>query len=439
MSKRSMSPTTKSLFGSKPLQYILALVVFGSFWLIYQAKNSFGVEPADYTPEELNSLLQSKKNDIVSLKKVELVEQGLTKPFLDESQFHVRNWDLHGNTFVKNLDYIRLTSNAQHLASNMFSKRPIEAQSFEMELTFHIHNEDAKQNLVGDGLAVWFLDQPSDIGDVFGVQNKFNGLAIMMDTYKNGKRGQFPFVNLMLGDGEAMYNKGSDGYETRLAGCVAKDILNPPSKETKMRLIYIKNGYLSIDFNYHGKHEDWQNCVTLTDVQLPHVKYLGLSAETGQLFENVDILENRIFALYKPSGEFVESIDELNDLIKEQNEYEGEAANLAQVEEKVAEAKTQQGGGRHRVFKKKLNSQRRRTLTRLKNAEKRIKERERQARLDKYGDADATFIKRTFNMLIKGFNYMLFIVIVAILGWFAWIVIRIQKQKRKSKTAGLLD
>ena len=66
----------------------------------------------------------------------------------------------------------------------MFSKWPLHAESFEMELTFHIHNEQVKHGLVGDGLAIWILDKPSDIGDVFGVQNKFKGLGIMLDTFK---------------------------------------------------------------------------------------------------------------------------------------------------------------------------------------------------------------------------------------------------------------
>lgn len=118
-----------------------------------------------------------------------------------------------------------------------------------------------------------------------------------------------------------------------------------------MRLVYIKNGYLSIDFNYNGKHEDWENCVTLTDVQMPMIKFLGLSAETGQLYENVDILENKIYALYKPNGGFVESIDELNDLVKEQNEYDQEENNLAGINDQINQQE-KKSGGRNRAFKK---------------------------------------------------------------------------------------
>lgn len=425
---------------SKPLQSLLALagciiLFICYYWNIF---SFLSASSSTYTPEEINTLLQNKESHIVALRKTELTAQGSAKPYLDETHFHVKNWDLHGNPLVENNEYIRLTSLVPHSVANMFSKMPIQAESFEMELTFHIHNNEAKHGLVGDGLAVWFLDRPSEIGDVFGVRNEFNGLGIMMDTYKNGKRGQFPYVNLMLGDGRTHYNKATDGYETRLAGCLAKGLLNPSSKETKMRLVYIKNGYLSIDFNYNGKHENWENCVTLTDVQMPMIKFLGLSAETGQLYENVDILENKIYALYKPNGGFVESIDELNDLVKEQNEYDQEESNLAGINVQISQQE-KKSGGRNRAFKKKLSSQRRKTLKRLKNAEKRIKERERKERLEKYGDPDATLIKRMIGNILWFVKILIYVVITAILLWFVWIVIRVQKQRRKKKTAGLLD
>lgn len=427
---------------SRPLQSLLAIFAFVLLYGIFYTEwfSSIFSSSSTYTPEEINSLLQNKASQIVALKKVELVPQRIQLPYLDESQFHIKNWDSQGNLLVRNHDFIRLTANAPHQVSNMFSKWPIHAESFEMELTFHIHNPDVKHGLVGDGLAIWFLDKPSDIGDVFGIQNKFNGLGIMLDTFKNGKRGQFPYVNLMLGNGNAMYNKATDGYETRLAGCIAKQLLNPEAKETKMRLVYIKSGYLSIDFNYYGHHEQWQNCVTLTDVKLPETKYLGLSAETGQLVENVDIIENRIYALYKPDDTFVESIDELQELIREQNEYDSEVSSVALIVKEEAKAKEKKrGGGRHRAFKKKLSSERRKSLKRLEMAEKRIKEQERQYRLKKYGHEDINFITYWFGKFLVLVKYILYLLIAVVIVWFALIVFRIQKQKRKLKTTGLLD
>ncbi|ABN66849.2 predicted protein [Scheffersomyces stipitis CBS 6054] len=415
---------------SRPLQlFCLLVVLLVTYWLLPSPASD------SYTPEQLNSILQNKDESVVSLKKTELKAQSLIRPFLDDSTFRLKNWDTAGNTLVKSKDYIRLTSERPRQVGNMFAKMPIQADSFEMELTFHIHAKNS-HGLIGDGLAVWFIDRKSEIGDVFGAKNFFNGLSIMIDTYKNGKRGNFPYVNLMLGDGQKKYNKGTDGYDTRLAGCnAAKNIVNPDSKETKMRIVYVKNGYLSIDFNYNGRHEEWVNCVTLTDVKLPPVKYLGLTAETGQLSENVDIIENRIFALYKPDGTFVESIDELQKLIEDQSELEEE---VKEVEQEVDERKTK-NRQRSRLFKKRTPEQKRKSLKRLENAAKRIKERERKLRLEKYGDEDATFPRRVLGYTITAIKFLIYIIIAILLVWFAFIVYRVHKQRRRSKVTGLLD
>ncbi|EMG47135.1 LMAN2L VIP36-like protein [Candida maltosa Xu316] len=432
---------SRTLQRSRPLQSLSVVFIFIIIYAIFYTDwFSIFFPSSTYTPEEINSLFQNKESHIVTLKKEELTAQAVQKPYLDDSKFHVKNWDLRGNTLVRNDEFIRLTANSPHQASNMFSRWPIHAESFEMELTFHIHNQKAKHNLVGDGLAIWFLDKPSDIGDVFGIQNRFNGLGIMLDTYKNGKRGQFPYVNLMLGDGHTAYSKITDGYETRLAGCIAKQLLNPEAGETKMRLVYLKSGYLSLDFNYYGRHEEWQNCVTLTDVKLPVTKYLGFSAETGQLVENVDIIENRIYALFSPDGTFVESIDELQELIREQNEYESEISAAADIVKQEEEAKTNKGnGGGNRVLKKKLSSQKRRSLKRLEKAEKRIKQRERELRLKKYGHEDINFFTYWLGKVLAIIKYVFYLSVVVVMAWFVWIVIRVQRQKHKQKTTGLLD
>ncbi|KAK6464744.1 concanavalin A-like lectin/glucanase domain-containing protein [Scheffersomyces coipomensis] len=429
-----------SIKRSRPLQLILLLLGLGLIFYIFPSYITFSNDETDsYSPEELNSILQNKDEEITLLKKVELTAQSLSTPYLEPSSFHIKNWDLNGNTMVKNNEYIRLTSANPHQSGNMFADLPIQAESFEMELTFHIHGEKAI-GLIGDGLAIWFLDQKSEIGEVFGAKNFFNGLGIMIDTYKNGKRGNFPFINLMLGDGKTKYDKGSDGYDTRLAGCTTKNIYNPPGKETKMRIIYIKDGYLSIDVNYNGIHEDWTNCVTLTDVILPPVKYLGLTAETGQLYENVDILENKIFALYKPDGSFVGSIEELSNLLSEQNEFENE---VKQIQEDVKNAKgldDKDDGSRHNNRKNRPSiNQKRRSLQRLRNAEKRIKERERKLRLEKYGDEDATFIKRSINNILTSIKYGVYLILFILLSWCVFIIYRVQKQKKKAKVTGLLD
>jgi hypothetical protein len=389
---------------------VVVLFLFG-YYMIFPLDVSF-------TPEELNSILQNKQQSVVSINKKELTKHAIHKPYLNPGNLRMSDWNLQGNTVVRNTEFIRLTSDSQHQVGSMFSKSAIDAESFELELTFHVSaRKSTTGGLVGDGLAIWLIDEPSPIGDVFGAQNFFNGLGIFIDTYKNGKRGQFPYVNIMLGDGKTKYDKAVDGYDTRLAGCSATQVLNPKGGETKMRLVYIKDGYISIDFNWEGKHEEWRNCVTLTDVHLPKKPYFGLSAETGDLSENVDIIENKIYGLMTADKTYVESLQELESLILN--------------EDPVSSPKNDKD-------KDKGKKKTRKTLHRLRNSEKRIKERDRQLRLQKYGDADATFVKRTLGKFVAFFKYAIYSIIAMIMFWVLWTIYRVQRQKRKSKAAGLL-
>lgn len=395
---------------------IVAITLFVLFFF-------FRSSPDYYSPEDLNSLLQNKDESTVKVRKIELKEQGLHKPFLESGSYHIKNWDIAGNVIVKSNELIRLVSDNQHHAGSIFNQVPIQDESFEMELTFHIHSKNSK-NLVADGLAIWFLDQKSEIGDVFGAKNYFNGMGIFIDTYKNGKKGNFPYVNVMLGDGKTAYNKDTDGFETRLAGCSARNLLNPKSGMTKARIVYTKYGYFSLDFKYTQGPEGWINCVTAMDVKLPEKKYLGFSAETGDLSHNVDILENKIYALYKPDGVPIGSLQELERLMQEQSEMKEEE---------------KRGGGRHRVFKKKPTKQQRRSLRRLKNSEKRIKERERKLREEKYGNPDYHLGLWILDWILHFLKMIVYIVAISAFLWLGRIFYRTYTLKRKSKVTGLLD
>lgn len=54
------------------------------------------------------------------------------------------------------------------------------------------------------------------MGDV----DKFNGLAIFLDTYANGRHNyDFPRIVAMMGDGQTSYDQAHDGDETNIAAC----------------------------------------------------------------------------------------------------------------------------------------------------------------------------------------------------------------------------
>lgn len=86
-----------------------------------------------------------------------------------------------------------------------------------MEVDFSIKGEG---NLHGDGLAMWLVKDRATPGPVFGSKDKFEGLGIFIDTYKNGRKGvTFPLVMAMVGDGNTEYDAAHDGKANELASC----------------------------------------------------------------------------------------------------------------------------------------------------------------------------------------------------------------------------
>lgn len=355
------------------------------------------------------------ESDRSGYRKVELTNQKIEMPFLDPASLRAPHWNIAGDVVVENQKYIGLTNDKPHQAGSIFNREPFAADSFQLDLTFHIHGN---LKLNADGMALWLTEAPSPIGDVFGARGDYVGLGVFVDTFRNGATGHFPYVNAQIGTGSTFYNKYDDGMSTQLAGCTAKSLLNPSSGKTLMRVTYLKSGYLSVEFNYNPDEADyWHNCFTVYDVQLPEMKYLGLSAETGQLSESVDILESHLYALYDSDGEtFLESMDR---------------TRLREEEEAARSPNLHDSRSKH--VRGRKSSQR------LRLSEERVKQRARARRMEKYGDPDATFVRRTWARFVTGLKIIAGLLLLVLGGWIVRLVLKTRKQNRRSRTTGLLD
>lgn len=178
---------------------------------------------------------------------------------------------------------------------------PLTATNWEIEVEFKIHG---KNSLYGDGFAMWLTKDRAKTGPVFGGADRFEGLGIFFDTYKNNRPGVvFPYVMAMVGDGKTSYDKDTDGKNTELAGCSARGIRHA-SVPTKFRLTYFQDKYLKLELQYKSE-SDWMLCFeTNQPPTIPQVAYLGFSAETGELSDNHDIISVSAKNLYttQPPG-----------------------------------------------------------------------------------------------------------------------------------------
>jgi len=146
-------------------------------------------------------------------------------------------------------------------------------------------------------MAMWITRQRASPGPVFGSVDKFEGLGLFIDTYKNERPGViFPYISAMIGDGKTSYDHAHDGKATELAGCSARGIRGT-TVPTKARLTYFQENYLKLELQYKAV-DQWVECFKADNVALPPVAYLGFSADCGELSENHDIISISAKNLY---------------------------------------------------------------------------------------------------------------------------------------------
>ena len=211
----------------------------------------------------------------------------------------MRWWDFGGTTVVRANEYIRLTGEHPSSAGWLFCRLPFTATNWEIEVEFKI---SGKGNLFGDGMAMWLTKDRAEMGSVFGMKDKFEGLAIFFDTYKNHRPGVvFPYVMAMVGDGIVSYDQANDGKANELAGCSARGLRNN-NIATKAKITHFHEKQLTVELMFKNEDE-WTKCFEVPNIKLPNAPYLGFSAETGELVDNHDIVSVETRNLYSPSGQ----------------------------------------------------------------------------------------------------------------------------------------
>ncbi|KAK2624645.1 hypothetical protein QTJ16_005838 [Diplocarpon rosae] len=233
------------------------------------------------------------------IRSIFLRTHSLQQPYLD-SDMQSRWFDFGGNTIVRADQYIRLTSDRPSQEGWIFSRVPLTATNWEIEVEFKIHGTG---NLHGDGMALWLTKQRAQPGPVFGSINPFEGLGIFFDTYKNNRPGTvFPYVMAMVGDGKTEYDKANDGKDNEFLGCSARG-LRGASVPTKAKLTYFQEKSLKLELQYKAE-DQWELCFETNEPPLiPTVAYLGFSAETGELSDNHDIISVSTRNMYDTNKE----------------------------------------------------------------------------------------------------------------------------------------
>jgi len=205
----------------------------------------------------------------------------------------VPHWDYFGDTVISDR-YIRLTPDRQSKRGQLWNTEPwspvtdlgknADSAPFEVHMRFHVHGQG---KLGADGLGLWLTRSKGGSGSVFGNPDKFIGLGVLFDTYSNMNQGHMQYISVILGDGSQEYDHERDGGDAKLAGCE----YNFRGDVHDMRIVY--DNFL-LRMYIAPEHEPWEECFVVRKVRIPKGYYFGLTAATGDLADNHDIISFRV-------------------------------------------------------------------------------------------------------------------------------------------------
>jgi mannose-binding lectin 2 len=205
-----------------------------------------------------------------------------------------RQWKSYGTTVVNN-NFVRLTPDRQSKKGAIWSQKPLGVDSFSTILKFRISGQG--KNFFGDGIAMWLVNQKfQNSGSLHGFHEKFTGVGIIFDTFKNTENmDAHRDVMVLVNDGE----RTMEMMTSPVLGCNnmnfryhadAGDFSVTDASRVKV-LVEGRNLHVWMDTENTG---EWTKCVSVEDMPLKEDwavdSHIGITGSTGQLADNHDLL-----------------------------------------------------------------------------------------------------------------------------------------------------
>ena len=266
---------------------ILGVLVAGEFHAPGTAPSSHAPQPK--APDVSAPTHRNQQVVDLSPMPVKSIVTGFSNPFRQYEGGSIPDWNYGGDATLFN-DYMSLTPARPNSVGWVWSTRPLEMPSWEVEFEFHVGG--AKERGSGGGLAFWWAAEPSLPGTIYGHADNFNGIGIFFDTYEPTGHAEGaaahsePYIVAMVNDGKRLGAQVLQDAERlasqQVAVCFAS-YRNMPHV-ARARVAWA-NGTLRLWLDLERSHV-YQPCLetAVGDVRmgtLPSTGYFGISASTG--------------------------------------------------------------------------------------------------------------------------------------------------------------
>ncbi|XP_070537352.1 protein ERGIC-53-like [Ptychodera flava] len=218
-------------------------------------------------------------------------------PHMIQKDSSVPFWEYGGSALASD-DQVRITPSLRSKRGFIWTKNAVPYENWEIELIFRV---SGRGRVGADGLALWYRTDKGQSGPVYGSTDRWNGLGVFFDSFDNDNQRNNPYILMMTNDGTKSYDHNSDGLTQQIGGCL-QDFRNKPYP-VRAKVEYYKNTLTVWFHNGMAEHPQYEMCMRAANVILPRDGYFGVSAATGGLADDHDVLKFLTHSLTPPASE----------------------------------------------------------------------------------------------------------------------------------------
>ncbi|KAJ1181581.1 hypothetical protein NDU88_006786 [Pleurodeles waltl] len=238
-------------------------------------------------------------------------------PHLSLPNGDVPFWDYYGDA-IPGTEEVRLVPSLRSKSGSIWTKYNASFEHWEVQISFRITGRGRSG---ADGLAVWYTRQRGETGSVYGASDLWDGVGIFFDTFDNDDRKNNPIILVVGNNGKLVYDHPNDGASQVLGACV-RNFRNTPHPFRARITYYKKTLSIAINTGLSSSDEFYETCTEIKDMVVPSLGFFGVSAATGALADDHDVLSFLTFSLSDTWKEAADGQISKSEMDKFQKDFE---------------------------------------------------------------------------------------------------------------------
>ncbi|XP_040824412.1 protein ERGIC-53-like [Ochotona curzoniae] len=205
-------------------------------------------------------------------------------------------WSHHGDAIL-GLEEVRLVPSLRDRRGAMWTRAPVLFRSWEVEVQLRVTGPGRRG---AQGMAVWYTRERSKEGPILGGPAEWHGVGILFDS-SAGDAQDSPVIRVLVGDGHSSSAQPRD-RASRVLGLCHRNFRNWPYP-FRVRITYWEHRLRVSSNSGLTPYDPEEFCVDVGPLILPSGGFFGVSAATGTLADDHDLLTFLTFSLQEPSPE----------------------------------------------------------------------------------------------------------------------------------------